>query len=142
MACGGSEVIKFAVELLRALWWHLTSPIKVEVTYFQFEDPKARVLPPTESGYHVRVIITNRTDRAVYVTSYSGGVDHRYACPQTRFDKALHLEPHEPKEYSVVLPLEEGSEPIRAGQFSISVWASFGRGTKVSGEFPVGEDVQ
>lgn len=137
------------VELAEKILWlvvrHLTSPISVEVSYLKYEDFTPREDDPVvvctgyPRRYHVKLVLTNRSNRVVYVVAYSAciGDEHRFA--KTRFDNPYRIEAHEPKTISIVLPLDEDSEPIRKGRFTIDVWPSSGRRTKVSGLFPITE---
>jgi len=136
-------MVEFVFKLLSLVISRLVSPIGVEVSYFRFEDLSTHssdvvaVITPHPKRYHVKLLLTNRSDRVIYIVSYSVGIDDVRTFSQTRFDNPLRLEAHQPKEHTIVLPLDAGSEPIRAGRFSISVWPSFGRRAQVSGVFPI-----
>jgi len=137
------ELAVKALELLCSVVRCLTSPISVEVSYFQFEDFSSHasdvlaVITPYPKRYHVKLGLTNRSDRVIYIVSYSARVGDTHTFSQTRFDNALRLEAHQPKEHSIILPLDAASKPVRTGRFSIRVWPSFGRSTKVNGVFPI-----
>jgi hypothetical protein len=137
-------MVEFAGKILWFILRYLTSPISVEISYLQFEDFSTDaydcvvVVSPHPRRYHVRLVLSNRSDGPVYVVAYSACIGDAYALSRTRFASALRLEPHEPKEHSIVLPVDADCDPIGMGRFSISIYPSVGRMAKANGVFPVG----
>ena len=130
-------------EWLAALIWRVRPALRVEVRLFLCEDERDEpdhliaVITAWPRRYCAHLTLTNWTDNVVYIKNISVTINGDTTYESVQGKEFLRLEPREPKQRDVVFPIEHDEAALEAGRFQIDVVPSVGRGTRVSGEFPL-----
>ena len=110
----------------------LRPPLGVEIVEFCFDnvrsgpDDSIFVITPYPRRYYSELVLTNRTNKVVYVKSIVLSGHHGKLRKEADLWNPLRLESGEPKKEIVIFPLDDGEEPV-TGCFEIEVIPSIGR---------------
>ncbi len=138
------SLLNSLIQLLPKLIGWLRSPIAGEVSCLRYEERRINsndsivVISPWPRRYHVRLALTNRNSRVVYIKTISLAIGQQKAYQQVRVDSFIRLDSHEIQVHDLVFPLDESEQPTEGGKFQIEIAPTVGRSTTISGTFPLG----
>jgi hypothetical protein len=135
------DVLDFLLKLAARLIWWIIPTLDVEVLYFRYESLRSDdvfvVLSPWHDRYHARLALTNKSDRPVFIKTFSTTIDEMNTYPHADTENTIRLDSHERRVLDVVFPVSQSDKPKDAGKFEITVVPTVGRKKALSGVFPV-----
>lgn len=135
------DVLDFLLKLAARLFWWVIPTLDVEVLYFRYESLRGGdtfvVVTPWYERYHAKLALTNKSDRAVFIKTFSATIDEVNTYPHADAEITIRLDSHERRVLDVIFPVSESDEPKDTGKFEIIVVPTVGRKTAFSGVFPV-----
>mgnify|MGYP001594609736 CR=1 FL=1 len=135
------DVLDFLLKLVAWFIWRIIPTLDVEVLYFQYESPGSDdgflFRLQRHSQYGAKLALTNKSDRAVFIKTFSVTIDEMNTYPHADAEITIRLDSHERRVLDVTFPVSESDEPKDAGKFEITVVPTVGRKKTFSGVFPV-----
>lgn len=135
------DVLDSLLKLAARLFWWVIPTLDVEVLYFRYESLRGGdtlvVVTPWPERYHAKPALTNKSDRAVFIKSFSAKIAEMSTYPHAGEEITMRLDSHERRVLDVIFPVSESDKPKDSGKFQITVVPTVGRKTAFSGVFPV-----